>query len=332
MNRVVYAANMRRNLLGGLVLAFVSLASVGAAAQARPETSANPDAARLFDEGVLRFQRQEYAAAAQAFLAADALVPNPEALKDAIASALQAHDQVLIARAMDRALRRPDIGEEMATAARTALAEALQSVASIEVQCSPRPCSIQLDGMPVPPGTSYALAGTHVLVSEGANGMRASAQLNCVAGASYRLTLQLTPADEPVSELQRPPLPAALPAQTPRAKPTHSAKSDRVSNKPLSPLVFIVGGVGTVALAGLTTWSGLEALSAKALHESQPDAYDPNQVRIWQRRTDYLLLGTLLLGVATGAAGLWWVDWGPSHGRSVSIVPNGLGLVAHGRF
>ena len=56
-----------------------------------------------------------------------------------------------------------------------------------------------------------------------------------------------------------------------------SASAD-ASAKPLPPAAFWVGGAATLALAGLSTWSGLEALAARDKYDSQPASYDPAQV------------------------------------------------------
>lgn len=315
----------------GVLLAFLWLGT-SSATQAESADEPSQRAARLFDEGVLRFQREEYAASARAFLDADRLVPNSEALKNALIAALRAHDSVLIARAADRALRQPEIDASAAAAAREALAAALQQVAAIEVRCTPVPCSIQLDGVSVASGTAYALPGTHVLAAEGSGGTRASAQLQCVAGASYRVELQLTASAAPAAPDSAARSPTA--SQPLRSKPaTHSSKT--TSGKPLSPVVFIVGCAGTAVLAGLVTWSGLEALSAGGTYEKQREAAQLTEVRNLQHRTNYFLAGAAVLGAATGAAGLWLVDWrSKPQATQVSVLlgPAQLGLIAQGRF
>ncbi len=45
------------------------------------------------------------------------------------------------------------------------------------------------------------------------------------------------------------------------------------------------------------------------------------------------MVGTLVLGGATAAAGIWLVDWGPSARATVGVLPSGgIAVAAEGRF
>ena len=109
-----------------------------------------------------------------------------------------------------------------------------------------------------PPGVQYTLPGTHDFVALGPNGARVTEHLSVIAGASYRVTLSLS---------QSPIRAAADEVESPSAADTQaSARRDqpaRASSKPLPPVVFWIGAAGSAVLAGLTTWSGVDALSAK---------------------------------------------------------------------
>jgi hypothetical protein len=87
--------------------------------------------------------------------------------------------------------------------------------------------------------------------------------------------------------------------------------------------VFGLGCTGTVALVALTTWSGLEVLSERELHETDPEAYDPDRVKRLQRRTDLLVAGSLALGAATAAAGIWLVEWRTQTRTGLQVLPGG---------
>jgi hypothetical protein len=94
--------------------------------------------------------------------------------------------------------------------------------------------------------------------------------------------------------------------------------------------VFYAGVAGTAALVALTTWSGIDTLSKK----DSPTAADHwGDVQDRARRTDILLASAIVVGAATGAAGLWLVDWGPDRHAAAALLPGGgAGLVAEGRF
>jgi hypothetical protein len=110
-----------------------------------------------------------------------------------------------------------------------------------------------------------------------------------------------------------------------------SAGAKRWDKLPLAS--FVCAAVGTAVLGGLTIWSATKAVAARNLHETNPAAYDREETQQLARRTDLFLASTILLGAATTAMGLWWVDFGGAKGASVSILPNhGLSLVAEGRF
>jgi hypothetical protein len=283
----------------------------------------------MFDEGVVRFEHGDFAEAARAFLRADELAPNLEALKNAIAAALKAREHLSIARAADRILRRADLDPALANAARDALANALPHVATIDVACAPEPCTIALDGEAVPAGTVYTTPGEHTFTAERPDGARAAAQLSSSAGASYQVELQLTP-----SAPLLPATPVASPSTGAHDRRDKRADGEDASRKPLPPWVFVTGCVGTAALAGLVTWSGVQTLDARNVYDTDPANYDDDKVRKLARRTDYLLAGALLLGAVTGAAGLWLVDWqSDSDEPTLNVeVGRGVQLSARGRF
>jgi hypothetical protein len=113
----------------------------------------------------------------------------------------------------------------------------------------------------------------------------------------------------------------------PEREPSNEAK------RPLPVGVFVAGAAGTTVLGALTIWSGLQATSARDKYDSDPAAYDPDEVRRLALRTDLLLAGTTVVGLATIAAGFWLVDW-KGHGRATAIVTpkGGVTIAAEGHF
>lgn len=296
---------------------------------AAPSRSVSQDdlnrAAQLFDQGVQQFSRQDYEDSARSFLAADALMPNTKAVLNAIAAARQAQHPVLAAQAAQRALQRGGLEPGVTKMAQAALTSALPHVATLHLQCEPEPCALQLDGEAIAAGTHYASAGAHEIRASGPDG-RAEQRLTAVAGSEYRLLL-------PLGEPAPPAPPAATPQTTTARQDELSLPRDSARHKPLSPLVFGLGCTGTLALVALTTWSGFEVLSARKLHDEDPQAYDPDDVRRKTRRTDFLVAGSVVLGAATAAAGIWLVDWGASTRTAVQVLPEGgLALAARRDF
>ncbi|HEX4334556.1 MAG TPA: hypothetical protein VH062_01510 [Polyangiaceae bacterium] len=285
-------------------------------------------AAELFEQGVRQFSSAEYEAAARTFLAADDLIPSARALVNAITAGQRAGLHLVVARAAERALSRPDMDAAGTSFAREALATAAPKLSIVEATCAPEPCALTLDGATLTSAHEYALPGKHDVVATGNDGATASAELSCVAGATCRVSL--TPArPQPTPPLAVPPTAAsaqgALPAQT---EPSPATDEHR---RPLPPAVFIAGAVGTAALVALTVWSGVDTLSAKSSAGSDPDRWP--HVQHLALRTDLLLTGALVLGAATGAAGLWFVDWGSGRRATAVILPgSGVAFAAEGHF
>ena len=282
-------------------------------------------AAALFEQGVRQFSSAQYAAAAEAFLAADELVPNTRALVNGITAARRAGQHLVVARAAERAVARLDIDPGSAALAREALVEAARSLTRLDVSCSPKPCTVTLDGAAVTEGNVYVLPGTHDVGAWGTNGATATEHVSAVAGASYRVTLTPKAPEQPVSA----PV-ATRPVPPPKPTPAPLA-TEPVRTKPLSPEVFYAGVAGTAALVALTTWSGIDTLNTK------DDAYASRaswgDVKDRALRTDILLASAIVVGAATGAAGLWLVDWEPDRHAAAALLPGGgAGLVAEGRF
>jgi hypothetical protein len=102
---------LRAHLLGSL---FFALSSISLSAMAQEEVDANAvaqAAAAQFDSGVQAYKQADYARAAEAFLAADNLLPSARALSNALMAARRAGLPLLIARAAERTLARAGTGE-----------------------------------------------------------------------------------------------------------------------------------------------------------------------------------------------------------------------------
>jgi hypothetical protein len=187
------------------------------------------------------------------------------------------------------------------------------------VRCAPEPCSISMDGQPLTPGVQYTLPGTHDFVAFGPNRARMTEHLSVIAGASYKVTLRLgaelpASSDEPVA-----------PRNVAHASAQHD-ESATAPKKPLPPALFWAGAAGTAVLAGLTTWSGLDALSAKHAHAYTESEID--EINSRARRTNFFLAGTLVLGASTAAAGLWLVEWNSRARAALIPLPEGGALLS----
>jgi hypothetical protein len=306
----------------GSLCAVCVLSSIVWSARADP-----PSAASLFDEGVGKFKRAEYEAAADAFLRADEASPNEQALLNAIAAGRRGHAHLLVARAAQRAIDRKDTSADLARLAREALTEAAAQLARVELSCAAvapaakeaPSCALTIDSVKTASGVHYLLPGTHRFIGEAAGG-RDEQPLTCNAGATY--TVVLRPA-APVAEKTAPVVTA-----TATAAPT--AKTG------WPPAVVYAGAGVTAVLAGVAIWSGADALAAKDALPAIPRRAQNEDVLGRAHRTDALIACAALAGAFTLVAGVWLVSWERPNGKktAVGVKPSSSGVeaVIRGRF
>jgi hypothetical protein len=329
-----------RHFTSTILLAGVLL--TGSVRAQTSEVEATHKAATLFDQGVREFSHGNYAQAARSFLAADEAAPSQEAITNAMNAALRADHYVIAARAAERALSRASSDESTRKVARSTLAKVTPKLARLEIACGPATCAVALDGEPVSLGVSYVLPGTHEVVGRTTEGQEATAQVGCAAAAPCRVVLETPPAAPPPatpSSLEQPPPSAEVVTAEPVSPPMAAAPPPMTARPGLQERValglFVGMGAATLALAAVTTWSGVDALHAHADAENaSPDAGDPNDA--WKpqaRRTDRLLGVTLACAAASIGTGLWWGKTRARRHASLALLPaRGLTLAVQARF
>jgi hypothetical protein len=282
-----------------LVITWLSVPTAAAAEQ--PAKTA----AGEFDAGVRFFDAAEYPAAARAFLRADRLAPNSEAVANAITSALKTTDYLLVVEAAERGVERAQQDAALAAKARQALARAREHLAEIEMTCSPSPCSLRLDGVGVQSGSHFVLPGTHTVSASGSEGVEAPERRQSFeVGTRYQIHLDV--ADPGPAA----PTPAPVePESEAASSATAGTAIDEAPAAGVDPAWFYVGaGVSTV-LAGLTIWSGLDTLSANDAAGDRAPKSQIDAIRAKAQRTDLLLAGTVVAVGVTGYVGVVLVDW-----------------------
>jgi hypothetical protein len=270
-------------------------------------------AAELYDRAVALYESAKYGEAARAFYDADQLSPSSDALASAIAAARLAHDDLLVARAAQRAVARESSDPKLAGDARAALSEAEAHLARVDLSCSPAPCSLSIESSAVEPGRHYLLPGTRVLsASFGSEHVEQRASL--AAGSLYTIALTAAPKPAPSAA----PRPAPISPKPPRDVGPPS--------KPLPAWTFYAGAGVSLALAGVTIWSGVDALSDVEHYESTRLVGDRDTAQSSVRRTDLLLAGTVLMSGLTTYAAIAWVDFGGRR-QALSVAPQSAGAI-----
>lgn len=303
-------------LIPGLIVVCACLQAGSAAAE---PASDRQRAAAEFDRGVSLFEAADFEAAAHAFLEADRLAPNGEALANALVAGRKASSHLLVARAAERALTRDDPG--LVRKAREALAGALPHVARLEAACAVDGCSLELNGEAIGAGRHILQPGTHDLTATAAGGTRAREALTLQAGTSYRVVL------EPVKP-GKPERAARITETASRSDDGSHGAADRAEGG-WSPAVFWVGAGLTGAALVATTWSGIDALAAKNDLPNPSTRTRNDEVRAKMTRSNILFGTTVVLGALTTWVGLDRTDWGTA---TVEVDRTGATVRLGGRF
>jgi hypothetical protein len=301
--------------------------------QKTPAVSTAPAAPDHLREAELALEEKRYVDAVNAFVEADRVERNMAALGRAFEAANLADDPLLLVQVSERILSRPEVSDEGRTLARRAVAKASDHLTQLELVCGERECEFLVDGQSTLEGISYWRPGAHEIQLVGHP--ETTLQVKCAARAICRFTL---PQAEQSAVVAAQPAPVPAPAAVAQAEHESSAASTSEPSAALRrrgsrlPFAVMVGTAASGAVLGaLALWSGIEAVRARNLHDTDPAAYDADAVRTYARRTDYFLLGAGLCAAAATATAIWWVDWDERRQTTISLE-GGAGLRASHRF
>jgi hypothetical protein len=325
---------VRCRLVSRLVLPLLlstTLASAQAAAPDCPEQDATVCGRRHFEVGNQAFENGDFASAAAEFQAAMAQRPHA-VIRFNLALSLArlgrpsaAIEQLSLVQADESADK--DLRERAAKERRSA--ELAQSRVTFRLS-DPTRERIELDGVAVslaPEGELALDPGTH--------------HVRVISGNSVVLDqeLELSPSERVelrVGERSRRIDVVVVPEATPK-KPALVAVVPEHSSAKLSPVYFYVGAGATLALTGLTVWSGVATKRALSdynrdlpgLTQAQADARVAHGHSL-ERRTNLLLAGSLICAAGTAALGIWLVDFSGRRQVSLGFSPSFVAL--SGRF
>ncbi len=120
-------------------------------------------------------------------------------------------------------------------------------------------------------------------------------------------------------------------------RPQQTAPVDGGPSGGMSPAWFYVSAGVTVGLGAVTIWSGVDTLGAKDDFDRLSPTLPQDEAQKLlddghskEKRTNALIGVTALGALATGAIGLFAVDWGKGQEVSVGLGPGGF--LATGRF
>lgn len=248
-------------------------------------------AAKAFDEGERAFAAGQYHRAAISFEEAYAASPHSATLFNAAKARTKGGELALAATTYARieAESSSPRDRDDARAAREAL---LPKIGRVQVTGDFDTATI--DGEPIgSSGTSYVEAGSHTVI--GKQKGRTVRQVVFVGlGAVVEARL--------VAEVEPPPAPAPEEKRPPPDRPTPAPSG-------LPPIVTYILGGTTIAMAGVTTWSGIDTLSTKSRFNQTGADADLDAGLSQQTRTNVLLGVTVGLAVVTGIVAIFFTDW-----------------------
>jgi hypothetical protein len=296
-----------------------------------PEQDARACGRRHFEAGTQAFEKGDFTAAASAFQLALSERPHPVIRFNLALSFARLGRPSAALEQLSLVLSDPAADKELRARAEREQRSATQAQSRVTFRLSdPTRESVELDGsairlagqgeLSLDPGTHHVriISGSSVVLDqelELSPGERVELR---VGERSRRIDVVVVPDaahPKPVEKTSS----STAPLQPPRAK--------------LSPVWFYAGAGVTVALTGLTVWSGLDTKSAfksyerdlPRLNQGQADArvHDGQSLEL---RTDLLLAGSLLCGAGSAVLGIWFVDFGQKRQASVGVAPYALSL------
>lgn len=308
-----------------------------------------PDAARVraaaeqFDLGVVAFKGRDWETAASRFEAADAAVPSPKALRQAIRARTEAGQGSRAATLAALALDRYASDDATAKLARETMEKYEPLLQRVNVSCA-SPCVLAV-GIRSVPGESnsrwvvYLDPGSETLSASFAGGVGSvPRKVDAKAGGKVELRFEPEEKKAPPPPVGKPPPPPSKGEVPPDPPPKEESKS-----KGISPAFFAVSLVATAGLGGTTIWSGIDTINnpgadavKKACQGKGPDCELYKEGVAKQLRTN------ILIGATAGTAAVTvlfaiFTNWRGNKAKppaepTAIVIDHGGALGARGVF
>lgn len=249
-------------------------------------------AAKDFAEGDRAFREGDYRGAAQAYERAYHRLPHHSALWNAARSWHRAGELAKAANLYAQYLREAPPNARDRNNAQKALNELSNKLARLEIHASDV-TDVKVDGNPITASSVFVTPGEHVVEGQ------------TEGGAAVRQP-QTVQAGDVVSVALVPPPPA--PAPPPAAEATPPSAPARGAHG-WSPIVVYFEGAVTLALTGITIWSGLDTLQQKDAFDRNPTQDNLDVGKQKETRTNLLIGASAAAGAITALTAIFLVDW-----------------------
>jgi hypothetical protein len=305
-------------------------------------------AAKDFLEGDRAFKDGDYRHAAESYERAYHRVPHYSALWNAARSWDHANEPARAANLYSRYLREAPPRARDRNSAQRLLRALSNRLARLEIHATDV-TDVRVDDTPVDAPSVYVTPGAHVVEGKTSDGTAVRQSSDVQSGDVVSVALvpppagsNATAAASPASSGAAAPSPASAssgtaPTTTDEAQPEQPPSS---SSHGWSPVFVYFGGAVTLALGGITIWSGLDTLQQKDTFDKNPTSANLDSGKTKELRTNVLIGATAAVGVVTLVTALFLIDWKGSRNRenkpdaSPSVqVGAGLGsLLVQGEF
>lgn len=309
--------HVRARVLGAALLLSAVASAPMAFAQTRSTATAEERklAAKDFAEGDRQFKEGDYRGAALSYERAYHRVPHHSALWNAARSWHRAGELAKAANLYAQYLREAPLNARDRNNAQKALNELSNKLARLEIHASDV-TDVKVDGTPITATSLFVTPGEHVVEGQTKNGSTVRQPQTVQAGDVVSVALVPPP---PAPSPPPPAAEATPPPAPPRA--THG----------WSPIVVYFEGAVTLALTGITIWSGLDTLQQKYAFDRNPTQDNLDVGKQKETRTNLLIGASAAAGAITALTALFLVDWhagmaGDEEKRGEPHVTVGAGL------
>jgi hypothetical protein len=275
-------------------------------------------AAKDFADGDRAFKDGDYRQAAESYERAYQRVPHHSALWNAARAWHRAGELSRAANLYARYLREAPSNTRDRNSAQRAMNDLSTRLARIEIHATDV-VGVQVDGMSTDAPSVFVTPGAHVVSGHTQDGRPVRQSQSVEAGQV--VSIALVP----------PPAAGASPPPPPPAAP------ERHASRGWSPIVVYFGGAVTLALAGITVWSGIDTLQQKDAFDKSPTQNNLDVGKQKETRTNVLIGTTVGVAALTAAAAIVLVDWHASTDRketgpSVQVGASPASLLVRGSF
>jgi tetratricopeptide (TPR) repeat protein len=293
--------HVRARVLGAALLLSAAASAPTALAQKPPTATAEERklAARDFAEGDRQFKEGDYRGAALSYERAYGRVPHHSALWNAARSWHRAGELAKAANLYAQYLREAPPNARDRNNAQKALNELSNKLARLEIHASDV-TDVKVDGNPITASSVFVTPGQHLVEGQTKDGATVRQPQDVQAGDVVSVALVPPPPSA------APPPPAAEASPTPTPAPPRAGRG-------WSPIVVYFEGAVTLALAGITVWSGLDTLQQKDAFDRNPTQDNLDVGKQKQARTNVLIGASAAAGALTALTAILLVDW---HARA----------------